>query len=94
MIVDMLPASNLDVAALDPSEVVARAFEHVSPAVVSITGRTADGRPAGHGSGVLYTPDGYALTNSHVANSAPQLSASLTDGREVRATGSASTDFE
>jgi S1-C subfamily serine protease len=83
----MLPAANLDGDALDPySEVVARAFDHVSSAVVSITGRTANGRPAGHGSGVLYTPDGYVLTNSHVANSAAQLTAALTDGREVRAT--------
>jgi S1-C subfamily serine protease len=83
----MLPASNLAADALDPySEIVARAFEHVSPAVVSITGRTAEGRPAGHGSGVLYTPDGYVLTNSHVANSAAQLSAAVPDGREVRAT--------
>jgi S1-C subfamily serine protease len=72
--------------ALDPySEVVAQAFDRVSPAVASITARSGSGQAMGHGSGVLYTPDGYLLTNSHVAGAATDLSAALTDGREVRA---------
>ncbi|HKE93310.1 MAG TPA: trypsin-like peptidase domain-containing protein [Povalibacter sp.] len=71
---------------LDPySEIVARAFDAVSPAVASITARSAGGAATGHGSGVLYTPDGYLLTNSHVASGAAQLSAALTDGRELQA---------
>ena len=83
----MLPASQVETQSLDPySEVVAHAFDFVSPAVASITARSGNGRPLGHGSGVLYTPDGYLLTNSHVANSAAELSAALTDGRELRAT--------
>jgi S1-C subfamily serine protease len=72
---------------LDPySEVVAQAFDLVSPAVASITARGRDGKPYGHGSGVLYTPDGYLLTNSHVASGAAEVSAALTDGRELPAT--------
>ncbi|HKU17355.1 MAG TPA: trypsin-like peptidase domain-containing protein [Steroidobacteraceae bacterium] len=73
--------------ALDPySEIVSQAFDFVSPAVVSIAVRSGNGGPAGQGSGVLYTPDGYLLTNSHVANGASELRAALTDGREVQAT--------
>jgi S1-C subfamily serine protease len=78
--------TRVDADALDPySEVVARAFDRVSPTVASITARSASGQAVGHGSGVLYTPDGYLLTNSHVAGAATDLSAALTDGREVRA---------
>jgi S1-C subfamily serine protease len=71
---------------LDPySELVAQAFDSVSPAVVSISVRSRRG-PFGVGSGVLYTPDGYMLTNSHVANGATESRAAITDGREVPAT--------
>jgi S1-C subfamily serine protease len=83
----MLQAARTESPALDPySEVVSQAFDRVSPSVASITARTRDGKPYGHGSGVLYTPDGYLLTNSHVASGAAELSAALTDGRELRAT--------
>jgi S1-C subfamily serine protease len=83
----MIPAPRVEPEALDPySELVAQAFDRVSPAVASITARSSNGRSVGTGSGVLYTPDGYLLTNSHVAGSAKELTATLTDGREVNAT--------
>jgi S1-C subfamily serine protease len=72
---------------LDPySELVSQAFEQVGPSVVHVTCPREDGRPAGMGSGVIFTPDGYVLTNHHVVSGAARLTASLTDGREVEAT--------
>jgi len=66
---------------LDPySAQVVHAFDRVGPAVVHVTAFTRDGRPAGQGSGVIFTPDGYVLTNSHVVAKAARLQASLTDG--------------
>ena len=72
--------------ALDPySARVAHAFETVGPAVVHIAAQGRGGR-AGTGSGVLFAPDGYLLTNSHVVAGAETISASLTDGRQFQAT--------
>jgi len=71
--------------ALDPySARVTHAFEQVGPAVVHISARAKSGR-AGAGSGVLFAPDGYLLTNSHVVAGAAQVDASLTDGRRFAA---------
>jgi len=71
---------------LDPySTQVVHAFDRVGPAVVHVTAFTKDGRPAGQGSGVIFTPDGYVLTNSHVVGNATRLQASLTDGQSFDA---------
>jgi S1-C subfamily serine protease len=76
---------------LDPySARVIGAYERVAPAVLHVVaespGRQGGQRLGGQGSGVLFTPDGYALTNSHVIEGAARLRASLTDGREFAAT--------
>jgi S1-C subfamily serine protease len=72
---------------LDPySAQVVNAFERVGPAVVHVIAFGADGRPKGQGSGVIFTPDGYVLTNAHVVAGAARLRAAFTDGQALDAT--------
>jgi S1-C subfamily serine protease len=70
------------------SRAVIDVVEKVGPAVIGVrAGRRSDARaPGGSGSGVLITPDGYALTNDHVvAASANGVHAALPDGRALGA---------
>ncbi|MGE5146933.1 MAG: S1C family serine protease, partial [Candidatus Eiseniibacteriota bacterium] len=71
------------------SRAVVGAAETVGPAVIhlGVYGRAKDGSemPRGAGSGVIFTPDGFALTNSHVVHGSTRLEASLNDGRVVPA---------
>lgn len=70
---------------LDPySAAVSHAFERVGPAVASVAVTSQRGK-RGQGSGVLFTPDGYLLTNSHVVAGATQLETSLPDGSSYAA---------
>ena len=68
------------------SEIISSAFDRVGPAVVGIRAHAGNGRASGQGSGVIYTPDGYVLTNSHVVSGAAALAVSLADGRSFDAT--------
>ncbi len=73
--------ANEDAAALDAfSRVVVHVAETMTPAVVNIRSRRPRG---GSGSGVLFTPDGFLLTNHHVVQNSSDVRARLTDGREV-----------
>ena len=63
------PASTgtTDLAAFDAySRAVMGAVDKVGPAVLHLQIEAQKG-PGGSGSGVVFTPDGYVLTNSHVS---------------------------
>jgi S1-C subfamily serine protease len=61
------------------SEAVTRSVDAVGPAVVKIEAGRAGG------SGVIFTPDGFALTNNHVVDRQKALTVVLPDGRSMRA---------
>lgn len=77
----MLAPANSSDFELDPySARVAHAYETAGPAVASVVALGRNGRPAGQGSGVVFTPDGYLLTNSHVAAGAKTFHIALPGG--------------
>ncbi len=79
------PAAANDLELLDAySRAVVSVVDGLGPAVICVEGPRGETR-GGQGSGVLLTPDGYALTNSHVAGGRRQLTAVTEDGDRLDA---------
>src|SRR5437763_8699610 len=66
------------------SQAVIRVVQQVGPAVITVSGKEGPGR-GGVGSGFLITPDGYALTNSHVVGGRSRLVATTEEGDSLAA---------
>lgn len=66
----------------DFSQTVMRVVEAAAPSVIGVR-RASHGRDLfdGAGSGVIVSPDGYALTNNHVIRGAGRIEAVLHDGQ-------------
>src|SRR5947209_5776059 len=87
------PQAHPEVEALDAySQAGIKAVETVGAAVVSVGMARRAPEPwrrrgvpemRGAGSGVIITPDGYILTNSHVVSTADRIEIRLQDGREL-----------
>jgi S1-C subfamily serine protease len=75
-----------DLALLDAySRAVIGAVDRVGPAVLHLQITGANDGVNGAGSGVVFTPDAYVLTNSHVVNGARKIQATFPDGRSLAA---------
>jgi len=63
------------------SRVVVTVAEQLRPAVVNL--RIGQGMRGGTGSGVIFTPDGFLLTNHHVVEGSEKVRVRLNDGTEM-----------
>jgi S1-C subfamily serine protease len=81
----LIDAPLLDAYSQTVTSVVSRVKESV--VFIEVRGKpTRGGRHGGGtGSGFLFTPDGYILTNSHVINGALEVHVTLADGTQARA---------
>ncbi len=90
---DLTQRKELDVGLEGFNDAITALVEHVTPSVVNvkvrISGEDAFGRTGisdGVGSGVIYSSDGYIITNNHVVGEAIEIIVTLHDGKDYTAT--------
>jgi len=66
------------------SQAVTSVVDRIGPAVVRVEPHVA-GRPGGLGSGIIISPDGLVLTNSHVVQGVREARLTLSDGHAIDA---------
>jgi 2-alkenal reductase len=79
------PGEQVQQVTLDETSAIINAVASVAPAVVTIQASVATGG-TGAGSGFIFDPDGWILTNRHVAAGAQSLTVTLADSRVFDAT--------
>ena len=67
------------------SQAVIRVVEQIGPSVLALSPARGESG-GGSGSGMIITPDGYALTNSHVVAGRSRMSATTEEGDRLEAT--------
>src|SRR5271167_1968934 len=79
----VMDTRNSDEKILDSySQTVSGVFQKASSAVVNIVVKH---QAQGSGSGFVFTPDGYIITNSHVVHGARRIEVCFVDGRRIEA---------
>jgi serine protease Do len=79
------PGDTVSAVTLDESSAVIESVASVAPSVVTINVTLATGG-SGSGSGFIFDPDGWILTNRHVAGDAATMVVTLADSRRFDAT--------
>ena len=79
------PGTTVNEITLDEASAVIDAVASVAPAVVTIDVTVSTGG-TGSGSGFIFDPDGWILTNRHVAGDAASMVVTLADSRQFEAT--------
>jgi S1-C subfamily serine protease len=83
------PTASPEPAEPEDRTAISRAAEMVSPAVVTITVREGEATDpfslpeTGVGSGIIYDPNGWVLTNRHVVADSSVVTVELNDGRRL-----------
>jgi serine protease Do len=76
--------TRLEVQTIEIQTAITQAVAKVGPSVVTVSSESATpfGTSVSSGSGVIFSPDGYILTNNHVIENAKHFTVILSDGQQ------------